>query len=133
MNGISDKSVRLWQDMPNRLRVLNSTRRTVIVSQGQVASNPWTRLIGLVGKRVLPAGFGLLLRHETAIHTFGMRIPIDVLYIDSQGKILRMTNEMPPLRIGPLVRGVQDVLELPAGTLAKTKTHEGDVLQMDIL
>ncbi|HZQ09026.1 MAG TPA: DUF192 domain-containing protein [Anaerolineae bacterium] len=119
--------------MAQTLRVFNCTRNTWLVSQGQVASNLWTRLVGLMGKRALPQGFGLLLRNETAIHTFGMRIPIDVLYIDAQGKILRMTNAMPPAKIGPLVHGVQDVLELPVGTLTQSDTHEGDQLELTIV
>ncbi len=85
-----------------------------------------------MGKRTLPDGFGLLLENESAIHTFGMRIPIDVVYLDARGRVLRLTHAMPPARLGPLVRGVRNVLELPIGTLAKTQTQTGDILVLEI-
>lgn len=119
--------------MPQTLRVFNRTRNLMLVSQGEVAANLWTRFRGLMGRRELSEGFGLLLRHESAIHTFGMRVPIDVVYLDANGKILRQTEVMPPARLGPLVRGVRDVLELPAGTLARTQTRVGDLLQVEII
>jgi uncharacterized membrane protein (UPF0127 family) len=62
-----------------------------------------------------------------------MRVPIDVAYLDAQGKIVHITPNMSPWRIGPLVRGVQDVLELPIGTLARTQTGIGDQLDLVIV
>lgn len=89
--------------------------------------------MGLMGKRELPAGFGLLLKNESAIHTFGMRVSIDVVYLDAHATVLRVTNAMPPTRVGPLVRGVRDVLELPTGTLAQTQTQLGDQLTLEFV
>jgi uncharacterized membrane protein (UPF0127 family) len=117
--------------MPRALQVLNRTQNTNLVTNGMVADNLWTRFVGLMGKRSLPDGYGLLLRNESAIHTFGMRIPIDVVYLDRGGNVLRVTEAMPISRLGPLVRGVRDVLELPAGTLARTQTRVGDHLELN--
>lgn len=114
------------------LRVFNRTRNTPLVTSGTVAASLWTRFVGLMGRRELPEGFGLLLKNESAIHTFGMRVPIDVLYLDSSGIILRADEEMLPSRIGPFVRGVRDVLELPAGTLARAGTRVGDQLALEL-
>lgn len=119
--------------MPRTLHVRNRTKNINLVTTGSVADNPWLRLVGLMGKRSLPEGYGLLLRNESAIHTFGMRIPIDVVYLDRSGNILRVTEAMPPSRLGPLVRGVRDVLELPVGTLARTQTRVGDQLELNLL
>lgn len=118
--------------MPKSLRVTNRTRNTTLVSEGVVADTYWTRFMGLMGKRELADGFGLLLKNESAIHTFGMRVPIDVVYLDAHGNILRVTPAMPPTRLGPLLRGVRDVLELPAGTLARTQTQQGDQLVLEM-
>lgn len=84
-----------------------------------------------MGKRELSEGFGLLLKNESAIHTFGMRVPIDVVYLDAHDRVVRLTLGMPPARVGPLVRGVRNVLELPVGTLARTNTQTGDQLLLD--
>ncbi len=105
----------------------------MLVTQGRVAADAWSRFWGLMGKRELAPGFGLLLKNESAIHTFGMRVPIDVVYLDHRGVVLRLTEGMPPSRIGPLVRGVRDVLELPAGTLVQTQTRVGDELELEMV
>ncbi len=110
------------------MRVINRTRQTVLVKQGRVASTPWSRLVGLLGRRFFEPGDGLLLRGEQAIHTLGMFFPIDVVYLDRQARVLRAVRALAPLRLGPLVRGAQDVLELPVGTLVATDTREGDEL-----
>lgn len=110
------------------MRVTNSTRHTVLVKRGQVASTPWSRLVGLLGRRQFQSGDGLLLRGEQAIHTLGMRFPIDVLYLDREHRVVRAVGAMRPQRIGPLVREARSVLELPVGTLAATLTREGDEL-----
>ena len=115
------------------LAVKNWTRQTAVVTRGLVAADLWSRFIGLMGRRELPPGFGLLLKHESAIHSFFMRVPIDVVYLDSQGKVVKITPAMPPNRLGPLVRGVQDVLELPVGTVERTQTCVGDQLELTIL
>lgn len=104
----------------------------MLVERGEVASTPWSRFMGLMGRRTLPVGYGLLLRNETAIHTFGMRIAIDVAYLDATGVVLRVSRRMLPARLGPLVRGVRDVLELPAGTLEQTDTEPGDHLFVEM-
>lgn len=104
----------------------------MLVTNGLLANTFWTRLKGLMGKRALPEGFGLLLKNESAIHSFGMRVPIDVAYLDAQNRVLRVTTAMPPSRLGPLVRGARAVLELPAGTLEKSNTQQGDELELDL-
>lgn len=118
--------------MSQTLYVLNRTQNTVVVGEGAVASNLWERFRGLMGKRALPEGYGLYFPKESAIHTFGMKIPIDVVYLDRAGIVLRVTEAMPPARVGPLVRGARDVLELPIGTLARTQTRVGDQLEIHI-
>ncbi len=110
------------------LRVTNRTRQAILVQTGRVAASPWTRLVGLLGRSGLEPGEGLLLRGEQAIHTIGMRFPIDVVYLDREARVLRAIDSMVPLRFGPFLRNSRDVLELPAGTLVATGTREGDEL-----
>lgn len=119
--------------MSRTLQVTNRTRGTTVVTGGELAENLWTRFRGLMGKRSLPEGYGLLFQKESAIHSFGMRIPIDVVYLDRAGIVIHVTQAMPPSRLGPLVRKVQDVLELPVGTLERTQTRVGDQFEIKIL
>jgi uncharacterized membrane protein (UPF0127 family) len=115
------------------LRVHNRARKTTLVTEGAIASNVWARFWGLMGKRRLPEGYGLLLQNESAIHTFGMRLAIDVVYLDARENVLHTTAAMPPSRVGPLVRGARNVLELPIGTLARTNTQSGDHLELEVV
>ncbi len=113
------------------MRVTNRTRHTLLVERGWVAATPWSRMVGLLGRSGLEPGQGLLLRGEQAIHMFGMRFAIDVLYIDKQARVLRAIPALAPWRLGPYLRQARDVLELPAGTLNATQTREGDELVFD--
>jgi uncharacterized membrane protein (UPF0127 family) len=114
------------------MRVTNRTRNTVLVEEGKIASTPWSRLVGLLGRREFERGDGLLLRDEQSIHTLAMSFPIDVAYLDRDGRVLRAVGNLVPQRLGPFVRGARNVLELPSGTLSATHTREGDELVIEI-
>jgi uncharacterized membrane protein (UPF0127 family) len=62
-----------------------------------------------------------------------MRFPIDVAYLDAQGRILRIYHRLAPFRIAALSLKAKSVLELPPGTLARTDTNVGDVLEFSPL
>lgn len=59
---------------------------------------------------------------------FFMRFGIDALFIDRSGRVLRVAADLPPWRFAAAARGARDVLELPAGTAARTATQAGDEL-----
>lgn len=113
------------------MRVHNRTRRVDIVTSGRMAVGYWDRLRGLIGHPPLADGEGLLLRPERSIHTFLMRFPIDVVYLDAHNGIVGLTKAMPPQRLGPWIRGTQAVLELPAGTVARLGIAVGDRLEIE--
>lgn len=113
-----------------RLRAVNRRRGVVLVENGSVAENWWTRLKGLLGHAPLQPGEGLLLRGEKAIHTLGMGFPIDVLFLDRDGRVKHLIPSMGPRRLSPFVSSSADVLELPAGTIDRTGTQLGDELEL---
>jgi uncharacterized membrane protein (UPF0127 family) len=114
------------------LRVENKTRNVSLVSNGRLANNFFTRLRGLVGVKNLPAGDGLLIQPCNQIHCMFMSIPIDVLYIGSDERVLAIDVAMRPWAMGRMIRGAKRVLELPAGTVAATGTAVGDQLQITL-
>ena len=73
------------------LHIKNVTKNTVIVDQGRVADNSWTRFIGLIGVKELPEGYGLLIDPCKGVHCMFMSIPIDVLYVDQGALGYRVT------------------------------------------
>jgi uncharacterized membrane protein (UPF0127 family) len=116
----------------SKLRAINRTRDALLVSEGVVAADWWTRLRGLLGHAPLKPGEGLLLRGEKAIHSIGMSFAIDVLFLDRAGRIVHLIPAMPPLRFSPFIARAADVLELPTATIARTRTALGDQIELEI-
>jgi uncharacterized membrane protein (UPF0127 family) len=84
-----------------------------------VASGPRARLLGLALLDRSRAGPGLLIPSCRSVHTFGMRFPIDVLFLDRDGFVLREERAVRPCRILACA-GASAVLELPATTSAES-------------
>jgi uncharacterized membrane protein (UPF0127 family) len=80
-----------------------------------VASGPRARLLGLALLPPSRAGKGLLIPRCRSVHTFGMRFPIDVFFLDRDGFVLREERAVRPCRIVACA-GASAVLELPATT-----------------
>jgi uncharacterized membrane protein (UPF0127 family) len=83
--------------------------------------------VGLLGRRSLPAGKGLLIRPASSVHTFFMRFPIDVVFLDRNGVVVGIRHEVRPWRAA-FARGGRSVLELSAGEAARTGVRVGDQL-----
>ena len=94
-----------------------------------VADNPLTRLRGLLGRRELAAGEGLLLRPSSSIHTWFMRFAIDVVFLDRELRVLRVVESLRPWHFAGC-RGAHAVLELAAGAAASRAVSVGDRLRL---
>ena len=110
-----------------RLRVLNLTRSTVLATCMEVADSGPKRSKGLLGREGLRSGEGLWIIPCEAVHTFWMRFPIDLVYLDSKKRIQRLVSDVPPWRLSACI-WAHSVLELPAGTIRMTQTQPGDEL-----
>jgi uncharacterized membrane protein (UPF0127 family) len=85
---------------------------------------------GLVGRRGIERGEGLWIVGTMGVHSFGMRFPIDVAYLDGDLRIVHVIERMLPRRVGRVSLRTETVLELPAGTLAATQTRQGDAVEI---
>ncbi len=112
------------------LSVKNVTRNTLLVEEGRVADNFWTKFRGLMGVRQLPIGDGLLIEACDSVHTHFMRIPIDIFYIDEKQRIVGIDAAMQSWRIGRRHANAAAVLEVPSGTAARTQSTIGDQLKI---
>ena len=84
--------------LPRRLQRLPS--RTL--DDGLVVHEATTRrsrLLGLAWLDALPAGHALLIQHCRSVHTFGMRFPIDVTFLDEHGRVLRVERAVKARRL----------------------------------
>jgi uncharacterized protein len=111
------------------LLVRNVTRDKVLATKAAEARGFSERFIGLMGQTELPVGCGLHIVPCNSIHTFFMRIPIDALFLDPQGKVIKVMGALPPWRMTSVYFDVRSVLELPAGVAAASGTVEGDQLE----
>ena len=96
----------------------------------RVADRPLSRLRGLLGRKALPAGEGLLLRPSPSIHTWFMRFAIDVVFLDRELCVLDVRHVVRPWRMAGR-RGARAVLELGAGEIARLGVHPGDRLRLE--
>ena len=100
---------------------------TVLCERCAVADTPRRRLVGVLGRRSLAAGEGLLIRPASSVHTCFMRFAIDVVFVAGDGAILRVAPARGPWRLAS-ARGARCVVELAAGECARRGVGVGDRL-----
>lgn len=117
--------------MSHRLCVHNRTRGTVLGDRVEMANRFWTRLRGLLGRDGLDRGEGLLIAPSRGVHMVGMRFPLDVLLLDRNGRVRAGFPGLAPGEATGMRKAVRYALELPAGTIETTDTHEGDLVEWE--
>jgi hypothetical protein len=114
-----------------RLRVKNVTKDKLLADRAERAISFFERFKGLMGRPSLGFGEGLHILKCNSIHTFFMRIPIDVAFLDDAGVIVKQVSALPPWRATSIYRQARTAMELPAGTLTASGTQEGDRLDFE--
>ena len=108
----------------------NITAGRMVAVNVFVAAGIFARIKGLIGRKSLPQGDALLLDPCNGIHTFGMRFPIDVLFLDRNNVVVAIRKNLVPNRITPLFFAAKSTLELPAGIVEATATKAGDEIEI---
>jgi uncharacterized membrane protein (UPF0127 family) len=111
-----------------RLRISNLTRQAELAHWVEVADNGAKRRKGLLGRGMLSAGEGLWIVPCEAVHTLGMQFPIDLVYLDRDRRVQKVRNDVPPWRLS-VCFSAHSVLELAAGSIRRTGTKPGDILE----
>jgi hypothetical protein len=99
----------------------------VVADRVLTAFDSHARRKGLLGLDSLPQGSALCIAPSNAVHTFFMRFAIDVAFVTRDGRVVKIRSAMPPWRMAAALRAFA-VVELPAGTLARSNTVPGDIL-----
>ncbi len=110
-------------------QVLNVTRGTVLAMRLEAAHTGPSRRKGLLGREGLESGEGLWIAPCESVHTFFMKFPIDLVYLDRKHTVKKVRSKVGPWRLSGCLRA-HSVLELPAGTIGATSTQRGDTLQI---
>lgn len=112
------------------VKVIDSTRGLTVADKVRVSETPSERRSGLLGTESLSENEGMLIVPCRQVHTLGMRYPIDVVFLDADYRVIRVTVELKPWRLSPFVRRAKAVLELRAGRVKKAGLAEGDRLKI---
>jgi uncharacterized protein len=112
----------------SRLKISNLSRQTELASHAEVAGSGAARNKGLLGRTSLPPGTGLWIVPCESVHTFFMKFPIDLVYIDRKKKVKKVRSNVPPWRLSACL-SAHSIIELPAGTVHSTQTAPGDLLE----
>jgi uncharacterized membrane protein (UPF0127 family) len=99
----------------------------VVCERCTVADTTLRRLRGLLGKRELSPGDGIVLRPGWSIHTAFMLFPIDVAFVDADQVVVKVVQNLKPFRAS-VCRGARDVVELAAGEAERRGLKPGDRL-----
>jgi uncharacterized membrane protein (UPF0127 family) len=110
-------------------KVLNVTRGTVLATRLEKAHTAATRKKGLLGREGLLPGEGLWIAPCESVHTFFMRFPIDLVYLDRKLKVRKVRHSVGAWRMSACL-SAKSVLELPAGTALATRTERGDTMEI---
>ena len=114
--------------MDTFFEVANRTRGTKLATQLEVADSAARRSKGLLGRTGLEPGQGLWIVPCESVHTFFMKFPIDLVYLDRKNRVKKARSSVGPWRLSACL-SAHSIIELPAGTILSTQTRVGDEIE----
>jgi uncharacterized membrane protein (UPF0127 family) len=115
-----------------KILVRNKTRQTLLADRAEMADTSAKRRVGLLKHKSLSPGEGLWIAPCESVHTFFMKFPIDLIYLDKKLRVRKVRRAVPPWRLSACF-SAHSILELPAGAAAESGTVAGDELTIDKL
>lgn len=107
--------------------IINTTRNTLLGNDVRVARGFDEKARGLLDS---VGQSSIFFQTRWGIHTFGMKFAIDCVVLDDKLKVAAICESMKPNRFFFWWPWYENVLELPAGTISKTRTEVGDILNI---
>ncbi|WP_127580770.1 DUF192 domain-containing protein [Paenibacillus koleovorans] len=102
-----------------KLIICSDQQEKYVASRVTIADTFISRLKGWLGKNQVHEEEALIIRPCSSVHTFGMKMAIDVLFLDSSNQIIYFIQSMRPNRIGKHISGSKQVIELREGTIQR--------------
>lgn len=116
--------------MTGNVTIKNLDNGCTLARSGVWAGSFLKRLRGLIGKKEMLLGEAMVLYPCNAVHCFGMRFVIDVIFLDRSGQVIQLIENMKPGSISPIIKKAHFVVELPAGQISRTQTMLGHTLKI---
>ena len=121
----------MLQAPEERYVLWHGRRNSVIAARIEPAFDSASRRRGLLGRTAFAEGTALIIAPCNGIHTFFMRMTIDVVFVSRGGQVLKTYSDLPAWRIAFAIRAFA-AIELPAGTVERSETQRGDYLLLAI-
>lgn len=97
---------------------------THLIKEVRKTTNMLERARGLLFRRKLQPHQALWIEPCPSVHTIGMLYPIDVVFLDKEGTVLKVVAELAPLRMA-LCKNAHVSLELIAGEASRLGIKPG--------
>ena len=112
-----------------RMALVNQRTDEALADRIELAVTRSDRRKGLLGRDVFEASSALIIAPCFSIHTMFMRFDIDAVFVDDDGRAVKVVQGMGPWRIAvqPFAHAV---VELPAGSLRERPVDVGDRLYL---
>ena len=111
--------------------VRNAAHNTTLGETIEVAATAAQRVRGLLGRDRLEDGQGLLFKNCGSLHTFFMTFPLDIIFDDRRGKVLKVAPGVKPFKLVAAPMRAFYAIELPEGAIERSGTQAGDILAFD--
>lgn len=112
------------------MAIQNLTRGTTLATRERWAVTVDDRTRGLLDSPGLEPGEALVISPCNSVHMFGMTFPLDVIFVDRAGRVVRAIEGLKPRRFTRIHLRARHTLELPTGSIAATATQAGDQLDL---
>jgi uncharacterized membrane protein (UPF0127 family) len=126
LSGLRELAERWGLINTRRYCVYNQTRECFLGLEVTAADTVLSRLRGMIGRLSLRSGRGIWVVPSRGIHTLGVLVPLDLIYLDADLQVIHIAEHFPRMSIAPWKTKAESVLELPAHTIYSSQTQPGD-------
>lgn len=110
------------------MKIINKQKNTVLADDAVSADTLLKRMRGLLGYKEIKKGQALILNPCNSIHTFFMKFPIDVLFLNKSNQVIKIIHSMKSFRLSNIYFSSKLAVELPIGTIEASQTQKGDII-----
>ncbi len=110
--------------------VVNSSTNTTIADKVILADTFLSRLTGLLGRKHLSPGEGLIITACKSIHMVFMKFAIDVVFLDKNNRVVGLVENIKPFQFSPVFFKANCAVELPSGSIAQYNVQSGHTFQI---
>lgn len=110
-------------------KIINKSKDKVISQTAFIARSFFSRLLGLMFRKSIAEDEALVFYHAPSIHTFFMRFPIDIVFLDKNMRVMKIYPALKPWKLAICLHSLL-TLEFPPHKVSQTTTKVGDILEL---